>query len=221
MNEEEIAEILEKEDEEFRSLCQEHKKLDNRLLEINKKIHLSPEEEVEKKMIQKEKLYKKDKMAEERGQAEAIATNLMEISRLKIPIIAIVIGEGGSGGALALSVGDRLYMLEHSIYSVISPEGCAAILWKKGGEPVTDNFSRAADALKLTANDLKAFKIIDGIISEPPGGAHRDPKAMAKRIADYITKALDVLQETDPVKLIEERYRRLRKIGSLTQTGPQ
>lgn len=159
--------------------------------------------------------------AEERGQAEAIATNLMEISRLKTPIIAIVIGEGGSGGALALSVGDRLYMLEHSIYSVISPEGCAAILWKKGGELVTDNFSRAADALKLTANDLKAFKIIDGIISEPPGGAHRDPKAMAKRIADYITKALDVLQETDPVKLIEERYRRLRKIGSLTQTGPQ
>lgn len=157
--------------------------------------------------------------AEERGQAEAIATNLMEMSTIKVPIISIVIGEGGSGGALALSVADRLYMLEHSIYSVISPEGCAAILWKKGGELTTDDFSRAADALKLTANDLKSFKIIDDIIPEPLGGAHREPEATAKRIAEFILTALESLRSKSPAKLIEERYKKIRKIGSLTQTG--
>ena len=111
--------------------------------------------------------------AEERGQAEAIATNLMEMSRLKTPIVSVVIGEGGSGGALALSVADRLYMLEHSCFSVISPEGCAAILWKKNGDLGAEDFSKAADALKLTAQDLLNFKIIDGVIPEPHGGAHR------------------------------------------------
>ncbi len=157
--------------------------------------------------------------AEERGQAEAIATNLMEMSRIKTPIIAIVIGEGGSGGALALSVADRLYMLEHSVYSVISPEGCAAILWRKGGELTSDDFLRAADALKLTVDDLKSFKIIDDIIPEPLGGAHREPETTAKRIAEYILKSLESLQSKSPAKLIEERYKKIRKIGSLTQTG--
>ena len=156
--------------------------------------------------------------AEKRGQAEAIATNLMEMSALKVPIIAIVIGEGGSGGALALSVADRLFMLEHAVYSVISPEGCAAILWKKNGDLATADFCRAADALKATAQDLKAFKIIDDIIPEPLGGAHRDPETMAKRIADHIVKALEALNSKPVGKLVEERYKKIRKIGSLTQT---
>jgi acetyl-CoA carboxylase carboxyl transferase subunit alpha len=157
--------------------------------------------------------------AEERGQAEAIATNLMEMSRIRTPIISIVIGEGGSGGALALSVADRLYMLEHSVYSVISPEGCAAILWKKGGELASDDFSRAADALRLTADDLKSFKIIDDIIPEPLGGAHWEPETTSKNIAEFILKALEPLQSKSPAKLIEERYKKIRKIGSLTQTA--
>ncbi|MCC6346035.1 MAG: acetyl-CoA carboxylase carboxyltransferase subunit alpha [Nitrospirales bacterium] len=157
--------------------------------------------------------------AEERGQAEAIATNLMEMSKLKIPIVSIVIGEGGSGGALALSVADRLYMLELSVYSVISPEGCAAILWRKNGDLSAEDFSRAADALKLTAQDLKTFRIIDDIIPEPLGGAHRDPEAAAKRIAECITKTLETLRAKNPGKLVEERYKRLRKIDSLTQTA--
>jgi acetyl-CoA carboxylase carboxyl transferase subunit alpha len=153
--------------------------------------------------------------AEKRGQAEAIADSLMEMSRLKVPIVSVVIGEGGSGGALALSVADRLYMLEHSVYSVISPEGCAAILWRKSGDLSTDDFSRAASALKVTAQDLKAFKIIDDIIPEPLGGAHRDPEATAKRISEYIIKSLDVLKSKPLGKLIDERYKRIRKIGSL------
>jgi len=152
--------------------------------------------------------------AEERGQAEAIAVNLMEMSRLKVPIISVVIGEGGSGGALALSVADRLFMLEHATFSVISPEGCAAILWKKNGDLGTEDFSKAADALKLTAQNLLNFKIIDGIIPEPLGGAHRDPEAMSKNIAESLIAALEEL-ETKPInKLIEERYKRFRKIGS-------
>jgi len=158
--------------------------------------------------------------AEKRGQAEAIAVNLMEMSRLKVPIISIVIGEGGSGGALALSVADRLYMLEHSVYSVISPEGCAAILWKRNGDLSSTDFAKAANALKVTAQDLKAFKIIDDIIPEPPGGAHRDPEATAKRMAEYITKTLEAVKSKTPGKLIEERYKKIRKIGSLIQTEP-
>jgi len=155
--------------------------------------------------------------AEERGQAEAISANLMEMSRLKTPIISIVIGEGGSGGALALGVADRLFMLEHSIYSVISPEGCAAILWKKNGDLITEDFSKAADALKLTAQDLLSFKIIDGIIPEPLGGAHRDPEETAKRISEYILTSIEELKTKTPGKLIEERYRRFRKIGSFEE----
>jgi acetyl-CoA carboxylase carboxyl transferase subunit alpha len=152
--------------------------------------------------------------AEERGQAEAIAVNLMEMSRLKVPIISVVIGEGGSGGALALSVADRLFMLEHATYSVISPEGCAAILWKKNGDLGTEDFSKAADALKLTAQNLLNFKIIDGIIPEPLGGAHRDPEAMSKNISECLIAALEELGTKSTGKLIDERYRRFRKIGS-------
>jgi len=152
--------------------------------------------------------------AEERGQAEAIAVNLMEMSRLKTPIISIVIGEGGSGGALALSFADRLFMLEHSIYSVISPEGCAAILWKKNGDLNSNDYSRAAETLRLTAQDLLQFKIIDGVIPEPLGGAHRDPDATAKKISEYIITAIEDLKAKTPGKLVEERYKRYRKIGS-------
>ncbi|TAN42906.1 MAG: acetyl-CoA carboxylase carboxyltransferase subunit alpha [Nitrospirae bacterium] len=157
--------------------------------------------------------------AEERGQGEAIATNLMEMSKIRTPIVSIVIGEGGSGGALALSVSDKLYMLEHSVYSVISPEGCAAILWRKNGTELNaEDFSRAADALKLTAQDLKEFKIIDDIILEPLGGAHRDPESAAGSIAAQIGKALESLMSKSQAKLIDERYKKIRRIGNITQT---
>jgi len=152
--------------------------------------------------------------AEERGQSEAIATNLMEMSRIKTPITSVVIGEGGSGGALALGVADRIYMLEHSVYSVISPEGCAAILWKKNGNIDSKEFSKAADALRLTAQDLIGFKIIDDIIPEPLGGAQRDPEAVAKNILEIILKATEELSAKTAGKLTEERYKRLRRIGS-------
>jgi acetyl-CoA carboxylase carboxyl transferase subunit alpha len=155
--------------------------------------------------------------AEERGQAEAIAANLMDMSRLKTPIISCVIGEGGSGGALALGVADRLYMLEHACYSVISPEGCAAILWKKEGELGVSDFSRAADALKMTAQDLLSYKIIDGIIPEPHGGAHRNPEETAKNISEYLAAALEELKTKTPGKLLEDRYRRFRRIGSFME----
>ncbi|MDP2278280.1 MAG: acetyl-CoA carboxylase carboxyltransferase subunit alpha [Nitrospirota bacterium] len=152
--------------------------------------------------------------AEERGQSEAIATNLMEMSKMKTPIISVVIGEGGSGGALALSVADRIYMLEHSVYSVISPEGCAAILWKKDGDLTPEEFSKSADALKLTAQDLLGFKIIDGIIPEPLGGAHRNPEAVAKNISEIIMQSIEELGSKSGGKLTDERYKRLRRIGS-------
>jgi acetyl-CoA carboxylase carboxyl transferase subunit alpha len=155
--------------------------------------------------------------AEERGQGEAIAVNLMEMARLKTPIISFVIGEGGSGGALALSVADRLYMLEHSVYSVISPEGCAAILLRKNGDLTQEDFAKAAESLKLTANDLKEFKVIDDIIPEPLGGAHREPEAVAKKMTEYIVKAVEVLKAKSPAKLVEERYKKLRKIGLPSQ----
>ena len=155
--------------------------------------------------------------AEERGQGEAIASNLMRMSRLRVPSVAVVIGEGGSGGALALSVTDRLYMLEHSVYSVISPEGCAAILWKKTGDLGPEDFNRASEALKMTAQDLLAFKIIDDIIPEPSGGAQRDPEQAAKSILDKILETFEELKTKTPGKLVEDRYRRLKKIGSFTE----
>jgi acetyl-CoA carboxylase carboxyl transferase subunit alpha len=155
--------------------------------------------------------------AEERGQAEAIATNLMEMSRLRTPIVSVVIGEGGSGGAIALGVADRIFMLEHAVYSVISPEGCASILWRKNGDLSQEDFSRAADALKVTAQDLLEFGIIDGIIPEPVGGAHRDYEETSRNIADAVKKALDELEPIDPDTLIEGRYKRLRHLGSFLE----
>ncbi len=156
--------------------------------------------------------------AEERGQGEAIATNLLEMSKLKTPIIVVVIGEGGSGGALALGVGDRVFMLEHSVYSVIAPEGCAAILWKKNDREVgPDDYAKAADALKLTAADLRKFGVIDGIIEEPLGGAHRDPKVAADAIAVIIRESLQELIKTPIPNLLDERYARLRAVGSFTE----
>jgi acetyl-CoA carboxylase carboxyl transferase subunit alpha len=152
--------------------------------------------------------------AEERGQAEAIATNLMEMSQLKIPIISIVIGEGGSGGALGLSVADRIFMLEYSIYSVISPEGCAAILWKKDSDVGVDDYAKAAEELKLTAEDLEKFGIIDEVIPEPLGGAHRDINETAKRIKSKIIATIKELNSFTAEELLENRYSKFRKIGN-------
>jgi len=146
--------------------------------------------------------------AEERGQAEAIAVNLREMSALTVPVIVIVIGEGGSGGALALGVGDRVYMLEHSVYSVISPEGCAAILWKNPSAA-----AEAAAAMRITASDLKRLAIIDEIVPEPNCGAHADPGKAAELLAPYLEKALKELQKLKPAALPEERYKKFRKMG--------
>lgn len=146
--------------------------------------------------------------AEERGQAEAIAENLKEMSQLAVPIIVIVIGEGGSGGALALSIGDRILMLENAIYSVISPEGCAAILFRDAGKA-----PEAAEVLKLTSNDLYKLGIIDEIIPEPLGGAHRDYVATAENIRKYLKQHLSQLKSIPKKELIELRYQKFRKIG--------
>lgn len=146
--------------------------------------------------------------AEERGQAEAIARNLFEMAGLPIPIVTIVIGEGGSGGALAISVADRIFMLEHAIYSVISPEGCASILYRDASEA-----ERAADALKLTASDLLSMKIIDGILEEPLGGAHRDVDKMAAVLKKTILSTLKELQKSSQEELIRTRHEKYAKIG--------
>ncbi|MEN2985897.1 MAG: acetyl-CoA carboxylase carboxyltransferase subunit alpha [Thermodesulfovibrionaceae bacterium] len=151
--------------------------------------------------------------AEERGQAEAIATCLMEMSQLKTPIVGFVIGEGGSGGALAFSVCDKLFMLEYSIYSVISPEGCAAILWKKGGEVGVEDYAKAAEELKLTAQDLKEFGIIDDVIQEPLGGAHRDHQEIAKRVKNKLLEAIEEIMAIPTEELLKRRYEKFRKIG--------
>ena len=146
--------------------------------------------------------------AEERGQAEAIAVNLREMAGLRTPLIVTVIGEGGSGGALALGVGDRVLMLEHAVYSVISPEGCAAILWKSPAAAAD-----AAAAMKITASDLKKLNVIDEIVPEPPGGAHADPAKAAEILAPYLEKALKELQKIKASLLPEERYKKFRKMG--------
>jgi acetyl-CoA carboxylase carboxyl transferase subunit alpha len=146
--------------------------------------------------------------AEERGQAEAIAVNLREMAMLSVPVIVIVIGEGGSGGALALGVGDRVFMLEHAVYSVISPEGCAAILWKNPSAA-----AEAAAAMRITATDLKKLAIIDDIVPEPNGGAHADPAKAAELLAPYLEKALKELVKIKPAALPEERYKKFRKMG--------
>jgi len=146
--------------------------------------------------------------AEERGQAEAIAVNLREMAALPVPVIVTVIGEGGSGGALALGVGDRVLMLEHSVYCVISPEGCAAILWKDSAAA-----PEAAAAMKITAQDLKKIGIADEIVPEPTGGAHADPAKAAELLAPYLERAIKDLQKLKPSLLLEERYKKFRKMG--------
>jgi len=149
--------------------------------------------------------------AEERGQAEAIARNLFVMSRLTVPILAVVIGEGGSGGALALGVADRVLMLEHSVYSVISPEGCAAILWDSP-EKVPD----AASALKMTATDLADLSVIDQVIPEPLGGAHREPRAMYDQVGKALTNQLFELLDLPAEHLLAQRDQKYRKMGAVT-----
>jgi len=146
--------------------------------------------------------------AEERGQAEAIARNLMEMAVLRTPIVVTVTGEGGSGGALALGVGDRVLILEYGTYSVISPEGCAAILWKDQNKK-----AEAAEALKLTAPDLAELKVVDAIIPEPIGGAHTDPPEMARRVGDAIERALADLVKEPVERLLARRYAKFRAMG--------
>ena len=146
--------------------------------------------------------------AEERGQAEAIARNLIEMAGLRVPIIVTVTGEGGSGGALALGVGDRVLILEYGIYSVISPEGCAAILWKD-----QDKRQEAADAMRITAPDLHELGVVDEVIGEPVGGAHTDPEEVCQRVGAKLAATLDELERIDPDELIRRRYQRYRNLG--------
>ena len=146
--------------------------------------------------------------AEERGQGEAIARNLFEMSKLKTPIISVLMGEGGSGGALALAVADRILMLENSIYSILSPEGFASILWKDGSR-----VKEAAEAMKITAQDLKEFGIIDKIIKEPYGGAHRNPLRMAIFLKKNLIEEVKALKEKDINELTKERYNKFRSFG--------
>ncbi len=150
--------------------------------------------------------------AEEHGQAEAIAYNLREISKLKVPVVNIVIGEGGSGGALAVGVGDAILMLENSFYSVISPEGCAAILWKD-----QKAVPQAAENLKFLAQDLLELGIIDKIIPEPPGGAHIDYNLTFKNVDKYMNATLKRLEKMDAEERREQRYQKFRKIGVFTE----
>ena len=151
--------------------------------------------------------------AEERGQSEAIARNLLEMAELKVPIICTVIGEGGSGGALAIGVGDRTLMLEYSTYSVISPEGCASILWK-----TADKKQEAAQAMAITAKRLRDFGLIDKIVREPIGGAHRNPVQMAKRLKAILINELDALAPLPIQALLDRRYQRLRGYGAYEAT---
>lgn len=149
------------------------------------------------------------KEAEERGQGRAIANNLLEMSRLGVPVIAVVLGEGGSGGALALGVGNRVYMLENSVYSVISPESCAAIIYRDSSRAPA-----AAASLKMTAPDLLRLGLIDGIVPEPPEGAHADPDGAAEALRIVLREALASLQGMTPQQLIDDRYKKFRAMGS-------
>src|SRR5687767_7829055 len=153
--------------------------------------------------------------AEERGQAEAIAHNLREMARLGTPIVTVVIGEGGSGGALGIGVGNRVYMMENAIYSVISPESCAAIIWRD-----SSHAEKAAVALKLTAMDLMGLGLIDGVIAEPGEGAHSDPDAAAASLSAAVSRAFDELSNTPPQELVEERYQKFRRMGSFFEEIP-
>jgi len=146
--------------------------------------------------------------AEERGQAEAIARNLREMARMPVPIVVVVTGEGGSGGALAIAIGNRILMLENSVYSVISPEGCAAILWKDQAKA-----PEAAAAMRITAKEVSELGIVDRVLSEPLGGAHRQPEATAETVREAIEEALDELQLLDPQQLVEDRLQKFLNMG--------
>ena len=150
--------------------------------------------------------------AEERGQSEAIARNLFEMSSLRVPIICTVVGEGGSGGALAIGVGDRVLMLQYSIYSVISPEGCASILWKSA-----DKAPEAAEAMGITAERLKSLGLIDAVLKEPLGGAHRDVDAIAATVKKAIMDNLARLERLSVDELLEARYKRFTSFGSFKE----
>ncbi|AIQ46269.1 acetyl-CoA carboxyl transferase [Paenibacillus sp. FSL R7-0273] len=154
--------------------------------------------------------------AEERGQSEAIARNLYEMSQLAVPVICVVIGEGGSGGALALAVGNRVLMLEHAIYSAISPNGAASILWKDASKA-----EQAAEAMKITAADLLGMEVIEEIVPEPRGGAHHDYETAAANIKEALWRHLEELSSLDAAELKEDRYRKFRKIGEFAEGGQE
>ncbi len=151
--------------------------------------------------------------AEERGQSEAIGRNIFEMAQLEVPIVSTIIGEGGSGGALAIAVGDQVLMLQYSVYSVISPEGCASILWK-----TAERASDAAEALGITAHRLKALGLVDKIVNEPVGGAHRDPKWMASALKRALNDALRQVADLEPRELLQRRYERLQSYGRFSDT---
>ena len=150
--------------------------------------------------------------AEERGQGEAIARNLFEMSRLKVPVVCVIIGEGASGGALGIGIGDKIFMLENTWYSVISPESCSSILWRNW-----DHKEEAAEQLKLTAEHMKKFKLVDGIIKEPIGGAHSEPEAMAELLKKKLIKTLEELNELTPTQRIDQRVEKFRAMGQFNQ----
>lgn len=152
--------------------------------------------------------------AEERGQAEAISESILKLAGIDVPTIGCIIGEGSSGGALAIGLVDRMFILEYAVYSVISPEGCASILWKDQSKA-----PQAAEALKLTASDLQKAGVVDGILKEPPGGAHNDFKLMAHTIKDALLKAVDELKALPVDELVKNRYNRYRDIGQFRETN--
>ena len=150
--------------------------------------------------------------AEERGQAWVIAQSIQRMSRLRVPAVTVILGEGGSGGALAIAVANRVLILENAWYSVISPESCAAILWRDAKEA-----PKAAEALKLTAKDLLQLKVVDAIVPEPEGGAHKDPDRAIRNIKEALLKALEELKGLSPEALYEDRYRRFRSLGAFAE----
>ncbi|MSO21069.1 MAG: acetyl-CoA carboxylase carboxyltransferase subunit alpha [Acidobacteria bacterium] len=152
--------------------------------------------------------------SEERGQAEAIARNLRDMVRLPVPIIVTITGEGGSGGALAIAIGDRILILENSVYSVISPEGCASITWRDATKATT-----AADALKMTADDLRALGIVDQIVPEPAGGAHVDHKKIAESLGEHLQRAFAEVSGLPVQELLDQRYRKFRNMGQFFRTA--
>src|SRR5688500_5802830 len=152
--------------------------------------------------------------AGERGQAQLIATNLFEMSNLATPIVCVVIGEGGSGGALGIGIGDRVSMLQHAYYSVISPEGCAGILWREANETTKPI---AAEALKMTARDLFKLRVIDDIIQEPLGGAHRDHREVGNTLKSYLLHYHRALRSLSPAELLDKRYQKFRRMGQFDE----